>query len=82
MIAGYYNLKNKLIEEFGDKFKTTVEDPKVAETSQTAPANKSQFDQLVNDPPVRTTRIVDQFENEPTQAHQRVNLKRTRESSS
>lgn len=62
LTVGYYDLKNKLIAEFGDKFKSTVEDPKEAETSQYAPTNTSQPDLLDNTPPVRTTIIVDRFE--------------------
>ncbi|CAI9303248.1 unnamed protein product [Lactuca saligna] len=62
LTAGYYDLKNKLIVEFGDKFKTTVEDPKEAETYPSAPTNTSEQDPFVNPPPVNTTTVVDQFE--------------------
>ncbi|CAI9271206.1 unnamed protein product [Lactuca saligna] len=82
LTAGYFNLKNKLIAEFDDKFNTTIEDPKAAKTSQFAPSNTSQSDQLDNNPPVRTTTIVDQFEIKPTQTPQRVTLKRARQSPS
>ena len=45
LMPGFYDLKNKLIVEFGDKFKTTVEDPKETKTSQSSPANTLQHDQ-------------------------------------
>ena len=41
VLIGTLDLKNKLTAKFGDKFKTTVEDPEGAETSQGAPANTS-----------------------------------------
>ena len=68
-------MKNKLIVEFSEKLKTIVEDPKASETSQSIPANTSQSDHLDNNPTVRDTSIVDQFETEPTQAPSKVTLK-------
>lgn len=70
-------MKKKLIVEFGDKFKTTVEDPKEVETSQSTPAYTSQQDPFVNPPLIRTTTVVDRFEAEPTQTHLGVTLKQT-----
>ncbi|CAH1428595.1 unnamed protein product [Lactuca virosa] len=73
--AGYFDLKNKLISEFGDKFKTSSGETSAVETSPSAPAQSSQQDPLDDPPPVRTTHIVDRFEVEPAQANPRVTLK-------
>nr|KAJ0216966.1 hypothetical protein LSAT_V11C300126710 [Lactuca sativa] len=51
LMVGYYDLKNKLIVEFVDEFKTIVEDPNATQTSQSATANTSQYDQLGDTPP-------------------------------
>ncbi|CAI9294962.1 unnamed protein product [Lactuca saligna] len=76
--VGYFDLKNNLIAEFGDKFKTTVEDPKEVETSPSAPTNTSQQDPFVNPPLVRTTIVIGHFEIKPAQAHPRSTLKYSR----
>ncbi|CAI9271079.1 unnamed protein product [Lactuca saligna] len=74
LTAVYFDLKNKLIREFGDKFKTRVVEPNAAEASHCA-HYQATHDPLVNPPPVRTTRILDRFESEPDQANPRVILK-------
>ncbi|CAI9282014.1 unnamed protein product [Lactuca saligna] len=60
--SGYFDLKNKLIVEFGDKFKTIVEDPSATQSSQLAPTDTSSSDLPDDHPPTRTTTIVDRFE--------------------
>ncbi|CAI9282244.1 unnamed protein product [Lactuca saligna] len=73
LYVGYFELKNKLISEFSDKFKTSVVEPNAAEPSNCAPS------QVAQDPPVdqhvKTTHIIDQFDSEPAQAHPRITLK-------
>ena len=65
LTAGYFDLKNKLISEFGNKFKTSSRETSVVETPLSAPAQASQQDPFDDPSPVRTTRIVDRFEVKP-----------------
>ncbi|CAI9279432.1 unnamed protein product [Lactuca saligna] len=74
LTVGYFDLNNKLISEFGDKFKILVNEYHEAEASQSASAQATQDSQ---DAPkhVSTTRIVDHFEKEPAQADPRLGVR-------
>ncbi|CAI9300131.1 unnamed protein product [Lactuca saligna] len=69
----YFELTKKLIIEFGDKFKTSVGEPNVAEASHSAPTKetKNPQDDSQN---VRMTCIIDRFEIEPAQSDPRAIL--------
>ena len=71
-------MKNKLFEEFGDKFKTTIEEPIATESSPSAPVQPTQHDNIVDPPSVRTIVIVDRFEKEPVQANPRITIKQAK----
>ena len=64
--ACYFDLKKKLAEELGDKFKSSVKEFKAGQPSQDPP---------VDPPAKRRTRVFNRFENEPVQAPNVVALK-------
>ncbi|KAL7602938.1 hypothetical protein Lser_V15G19704 [Lactuca serriola] len=70
LTASYYDLKKTLEEEFGDKFKSSISEPKIYLPNQDAP---------VVPPPTKSTRVVNRFEKEPVQAPHIVELKRARQ---
>ena len=59
LTACYFDLKNKLTMEFGDKFKSSVGEPGKAKTSTIDLAQASHQEPPVDPPTVRTTRLVD-----------------------
>ena len=67
LLAGYFDLKNRLVAEFGDKFQSAAEGPSVAQAPITASTTTLTFEQTDN-VSVRTTTVVDRFEMEPAQA--------------
>ena len=69
LTTSYFDLKKKLEEELGDKFKSYVDESRMYMPSQ-APH--------VVPPPVQTSRVVDRFEEEPTQAPNVVAVKRAK----
>ncbi|CAI9298201.1 unnamed protein product [Lactuca saligna] len=73
--ASYFDLKNRLIADFGDKFQSTVEGPSVSQAPTTAPATTPTFEQTDN-VSIKTTTVIDRFEKEPTQAPPRITIKR------
>lgn len=67
LLACYFDLKQNLTEELGDKFKSSVEILRVEQPSQATPGDSST---------PRTTQFVDHFEKEPVQAPHIISIKK------
>lgn len=71
----YYDLKNKLFKEFGDKFKSSVVQPAVTEGFSSVPIQPAYPDNPVDLPPPRTARVVDLFEKEPVGTNTQITIR-------
>ena len=68
-------MKNLLYDAFGDKVKALFPQPHGIEDPPMAPTQSSEGNLLVNQPPPRTTTIVNRFEKEPENARSRITIK-------